>query len=411
MTGREIFDSRGIPTIECIIELDDGSQVSASVPSGTSRGTHEARELRDGGTRLNGNGVLNAVDNINRQIQPLLIGREPHIIQADTSMIQLDDTDDKSNLGANAILAVSAAVLRAQAKAEGFEVYELIAYICGEQAVTIPSPMFNVMSGGAHADNHLSIQEIMIIPFGMATFRLALEAGMMLFRVLREHVAKSKRVFGISDEGALIIDFRDEIEALDLLSEVIASVEGTHEGSFMIALDVAATQFYTPRLQQYHWQNSRISAADLVDHYGKLIQSYPIYSIEDGLGEDDWIGWQHMYKTLGSKVQLVGDDLFTTDPQRIWQGIEKQVANAVLIKPNQIGTITETLQAIRLCQERDMRHILSHRSGETNDSLIADIAVGTSATQIKAGACMHGERMAKYNRLLSIEDELLSDDN
>jgi len=407
VSGREIIDARALPTIECVIELSDGRIVTASVPTGTSRGRHEAHELRDGGARFLGTGVLQSVEKINKVIQPYLVGREPNLIQTDIQMLDLDGTDEKSVLGANTMLAVGMAVARAQAAVEELKLYELLAYLCGFEEISLPSPLINMISGGVHVDNNLQVQELMVIPIGMSSFRVAMEACVMVFHVLQELLRKEGKKTSISCEGAIEAEFSDETEAMDFLQAAIDHVQSGYEGQIMMALDVAATQFYNTRTKKYTWHGQQVDANGLIEWYGQLLDKYPIYSIEDGLSEDDWDGWQEMSRRIGSRVQLVGDDLFASDPRRIWQGIENEAANAVLIKPNQIGTVTEALQSVKLCHDNDLRFVVSHRSGETNDTFIADMAVGTSSGQIKAGGCTRGERVAKYNRLLTIEDELL----
>ncbi len=407
LTAREIFNSRGMPTIECEIILEDGKVVRASVPTGASCGEGEAVELRDGGSRVMGRGVLKAVDIIKTKIAPLLIDQVPNVIKVDEMLLELDGTPDKSNLGANTLLAVSIAVCKAQAVAEHVELYELIADLCGYDLVSLPYPMFNVINGGAHASNKLQIQEFMIMPVGMATFREAMETATTFFQVLKKVLEQAGLDTAVGDEGGFAPDFEHDIQALDCLMEVIEYVQHTLGLSTMIVLDVAASQFYNKRTAEYTFQGSAMSSDDMISWYTKLIAQYPIYGIEDGLSEHDWDGWEQLTQVLGSKVQIIGDDIFVTHLERIRDGIERNVANTVLIKPNQVGTVTETLQAIKLSKEYDRNVIISHRSGETNDSFIADVAVGTSAGQIKAGGLSRGERMVKYNRLLKIEDELL----
>ena len=385
--------------------------MTASVPAGMSRGRHEAHELRDSGSRLGGRGVLQAVDHINTKIQPLFIGREPNLILSDAQLLQLDGTQDKSALGANTLLAVSMAMLKAQAQVDEIEPYELIAYLLGLNTVALPCPMLNIINGGAHAHNNLRIQEFMVVPVGMSTFRTAFEASVTVFHCLQKKLQEMGRFTGIGDEGGISAQFKDDYEALDLLSEVVAAVEDQYQGNIVLALDVAATQFYQPEKQVYRWHDTLLTSDDLITTYAEMAERYPLYALEDGLAQDDWGGWQQLAKELSNKVQLIGDDIFVTNPQRIWRGIEAHLNSAVIIKPNQIGTMTEALQAVRLCQEHDQRYVVSHRSGETNDSLIADLGVGTSAALIKAGGCCRGERLAKYNRLMSIEDDLLLSDN
>ena len=405
--GREIFNSRGLPTVECEIVLENGVRVTASVPTGASVGSHEAVELRDGGTRLMGKGVLKAVRVIEQVIAPALIGKEPHVIRMDELMKELDGTDDKSNLGANSILAVSIAVCKAQALMEGLHVYELIAYLCNYELVTLPFPMFNVINGGLHASNNLNIQEFMIMPVGVSTFHGAMEVGVMFFQTLKKVLRQNGYSIAVGDEGGFAPDFDHDTQALDYICETINLIQNDFEGTIMLALDVAATQFYNTKTGLYNWYGKNLTSDQMLDWYKQLHEKYPLYALEDGFAETDIEGWKKLTAALGSKIQIVGDDIFVTDPHRIYEGIEENIANTVIIKPNQVGTVTETLQSIKLCKEYDRNVIVSHRSGETNDSFIADLAVGTSAGQIKAGGLCRGERMAKYNALLKIEDELL----
>lgn len=407
ITAREIFDSRGTPTIACTLILEDGHKVYASVPSGISVSAHEAVSLRDGGSRLRGLGTLRAVENIEHIIAPQLIGFEPNLIQMDMKMIELDDTENKSHLGANAMLAVSLAVCRAQAYLEQAKIYELIAYLCEIEVVSLPGPMFNVINGGAHASNNLAIQEFMIMPLGMNSFHAAMELCVEIYHALGEYLIERGKSIAVGDEGGFAPDFENEIEALDFLMEVISRTENMHDGSIMISLDVAASQLYDKRSDCYRWHNTLRSADEMIAWYNKIVDQYPIYSIEDGLDEDDWTGWEKMSAQLKKKVKLVGDDIFATNPHRIMEGIERDIAQNIVIKPNQIGTLTETLQAIKLCNEYDRNVVVSHRSGDTCDSFIADLAVAVSASQIKAGGCARSERLSKYNRLLEIEDELI----
>jgi enolase len=403
--AREIFDSRGIPTVECAISLSDGMTVTASVPAGISRGTHEAVELRDGGDRLMGLGVHKAVSVIEEIIAPTLIDRVPDVITFDLEMLNLDQTNDKSHLGANAILATSMAVCRAQAYIEGAELYEFIAHISQCSTVALPCPMFNFLGGGLHADNNFQIQELLIVPTKEFSFHDAVNTGVTIYHSLQEILRAKGKITAVGYEGAFVPSFNSEYEPFDIVMEAI---EKSGNGSnVMLSLDVAASHLYNNSTGLYTWNGSQVSSHELIEWYENLMSRYPIYSIEDGLGESDWNGWRDMKKELGSRIKLVGDDLFTTDPQRIWYGIENNCATTALIKPNQIGTVTETLQAIQLCKENEWDVIVSHRSGETNDSFIADLAVGVSAAHIKAGGCSRGERMAKYNRLLDIEKNLM----
>jgi enolase len=405
--AREIFDSRGWPTIECELILDESIQVNASVPSGLSKGPYEAVELRDGEERLFGLGVQQAVEKFDQMISPLLIGRDPSLIEMDIELIELDGTENKANIGANAMLAASMAICKAQAITERLELFEFIAYLCGFETVSVPCPLFNVINGGVHANNKLRLQEIMIMPVGLSSFHTAMDVGDTIYQLLKEKLKKAGKSVAVGDEGGFSPDFKDEHEALDLLMAAIQEVELNNEASVMIVIDMAASQFYDTKLQKYKWNNKKVTGETLIAWYEDLIRQYPIYAIEDGLGYDDWESWQIMVKAVGSKIQVVGDDLFATNPNRIWHGINQKAATAAVVKPNQIGTITEALQAAKLCKEYDCNIIVSHRSGETNDSFIADLAVGTSAGHIKAGGCSRGERMSKYNRLLMIEDMLL----
>lgn len=410
LTAREIFNSRGMPTIECEILLEDGRSVTASVPTGTSCGEGEAVELRDGGSRLMGKGVRKAVEIIETIIAPLLIGQAPQLIVMDELIRELDGTKNKSKLGANTLLAVSIAVCKAQAVAEDAELYELIAYLCGYDLVGLPYPMFNVINGGVHASNNLQIQEFMIMPVGVPTFRAAMDVAATFYQTLKEILLQEGKDISVGDEGGFAPNFESDLQALDYIMEARELVQVDNGGSIMIALDVAASQFYNKRTKEYSWQGNLCSSSDMITWYKKLVASYPIYALEDGLSEHDWDGWEKLTVELGSKIQIVGDDIFVTNLERIRDSIERDVANTVLIKPNQVGTVTETLQAIMLAKEYDRNVIISHRSGETNDSFIADVAVGMSAGQIKAGGLSRGERMVKYNRLLQIEMQLLSEE-
>lgn len=402
--GREIFDSRGFPTLECQLFLEDGVSIVASVPSGISCSAYEAYELRDGGKRLFGKGVLKAIENIETIISPALVGQEPNVILLDQYMIKLDGTDNKMHLGANTILAVSIAILRAQAWLEQRELYEFIAHLCGSDTVSLPFPFINMLSGGAHADTGLRIQEFLILPVGAQSFREAIEKATVFSHTLENTLKGLKKQTSVGIEGALVSTFAHDEEALDILFDVIEQCGGPSK--FKIALDIAASQFYNKATNKYDWFATSCTTDDLLGWYEKILSKYHVYSLEDPLHQDDWKGWALLMDLLGNEVQIVGDDLFATDAARIWKGIEMHATNAVVIKPNQIGTVTETLQAIQLCQEYNLNVVISHRSVETNDCFIADLAVGTSSGQIKAGGCNRGERLAKYNRLLTIEDQL-----
>lgn len=406
IVAREIYDSAGWPTVQCEIYLENGDSVISSVPSGTSVSEYEAVELRDGDARLCGKGVRKAVDNIEQIIAPHFIGLHPQALEMDMKMIELDGTTNKSKLGANALLAVSMSLYRAEALCEGMELYEFIATLMDEDSVSLPFPLLNVINGGAHTDNNLRIQEFLIMPVGAPTFRSAFEAGVLVFHELGELLKSLDKSTALGMEGGYACNFRTEREALDLLLEAIERVSKRHTLSCVIALDVAASQFYDPITGLYHWHDRTLTAHDMISFYQDLVTQYPIYSLEDPLSEDDWAGWISITQLLKEKVQIVGDDIFATDVQRIAKAAELHAATSVIIKPNQVGTITETLQAITLCKTQNLHTIVSHRSADTEDTFIADLAVGTSVGQIKSGSCARSERVAKYNRLLAIEDEL-----
>ncbi|MBN1549243.1 phosphopyruvate hydratase [Candidatus Babeliales bacterium] len=408
LRGREIFDSRGYPTLECEVTLESGASVIASVPSGASTGKNEALELRDGGSRLMGKGVTKSIQIIEDVIAPVFIGQELNAPAMDEILVQLDGTQHKSKLGANTTLAVSMALYRAQSIQEQVSLYEIIAWWCGRESVAMPIPLFNVINGGAHADNNLLIQEIMVVPVGAQNFRDALECSIVLYHELKAILKKKGKSIAVGDEGGFAPQFSDEIEALNILNEALLACDKQRSNIFSVALDMAASQFYKPRLKKYDWHGDQVTADQMIEYYEQLIDNFPIYSIEDGLAETDWAGWKKMMKRLGDRVQIVADDLTVTNPKFIEKCANEQAANAVIIKPNQIGTVTETLQAMQIAEERDMNIIVSHRSGETEDTFIADLAIGAMAGQFKAGGCARGERMAKYNRLLRIEDTLMN---
>lgn len=407
LIAREIFDSRGLPTVECDIHLDNGLFVTASVPSGISRSSFEAHELRDGGMRLMGQGVLKAIHSIENIIAPILINKEPDLISMDIAMFELDGTTDKSNLGANAILPVSIAIARAQAIAHEMELYELLANICDFESVSLPFPMFNLISGGAHADNGLMIQEFMIMPIGTQSFRESFELAVVISQTLKKLLKKQGKSVATAPDGGFASYFEHEKETLDLIMEAIGATKIETQAEIVFALDIAASQFYDSAMGTYNWHGKKITSDALIEIYSSLAEDYPIYSIEDGLAETDKQGWKKMTDLLGQDLQLAGDDLYATHPERIIEGLEEGFSNAAVIKPNQIGSVTETLQSIKLCKNNEMNVIISHRAGETNDNFIVDLAVGTSAGQIKTGGCFHGERIAKYNQLLKVEDALI----
>lgn len=404
VVGREIYDARGWPTVECEITLEDGSYVSASVPVGISRGKHEAHELRSTNEFRS---VANAVSNIESLIAPLIIGKEPNLVSMDIDMIELDGTINKTKLGANAMLAASTAILRAQASVESMEVYELVGYLCEYNSVSLPFAMFNCISGGEHATGNVRIQEMMVIPMGGQSFRACLEAATMLHHYLQKLLQKNFTYVAVTASGGLTADFEDDAQALEMLMEAIEAVQKTTQHKFLIALDVAASQFYDRKTNKYDWYGKSLTSDDLIDLYHRLVKKYPIFSIEDGLSEFDEKGWKNMTDQLHEKVQILGDDLFASNPNHIANGIEQGLATGAVIKPSQIGTLTEALQAIKLCKEYDMTCIISGRGAETNDISIVDIAVGTSAGYLKAGGPARGEHLAKYNEILRIEDTLM----
>jgi enolase len=405
--GREIYDACGWPTVECEIMLEDGSFVNASVPAGVSRGSHEAFELRDGGQRLMGKGVTQAIDNIENIICPLLIGKEPDIISLDIAMIEADGTPDKSKIGGNAMLAASIAVLRAQAFLENIDPYELIAYLCDYNSVTLPFAMFNMIGGGKHANNNSYIQEIMAMPVGPQSFRECLEAAVTLHQILGKLLLDEGKDPSIGIEGAYNARFSEETEAFDMLMKAIEKAEKITGSKYLIAIDMAATTFFDKKTNKYNWHGNKISASELIGFYEQLVQKYPIFSIEDGLNEFDYNGWAELHRALSEKVQIIGDDLLVSNPQKIANAVDQGLITGTIIKPNQVGTVTETLQAIKFCKEHDITAIVSHRSHETNDTFIIDVVVGTSAGYIKAGGPTRGEHLAKYNELLRIEDVLM----
>lgn len=403
ITAREILDSRGRPTVEAEVWLRGGVSGRAMVPSGASTGSFEAHELRDGDpARYQGNGVLKAVENILEVIQPELIG-EDALDQAgiDEMLIELDDTPNKSNLGANAILAVSLATARAAANLMGEPLYR---YLGGPFANLLPVPLMNVLNGGAHADNNVDIQEFMIVPLGAETFADALRYGAEVFAVLKKVLKAQELSTSVGDEGGFAPNLKSNAAALDLLVEAIQRAGYTPGTDVALALDVAANELYQDG--QYYLDGKAHSPSQLIDYYESLLDSYPIVSLEDGLQEEDWDHWVELQGRLGSRVQLVGDDLFVTNPSRLRKGIELGAANAILIKLNQIGTLTETVQAIQMAHGAGFRAVVSHRSGETEDTTIADLCVALRTGQIKTGSLCRSERIAKYNQLLRIEEDL-----
>lgn len=404
LRGREILDSRGFPTIEVDAWLESGAFGRAAVPSGASRGAFEAVELRDGGTRYLGKGALAAVAAVNGEILTALRGREAGDQAAvDAALVALDGTPNKSRLGANAILGASLAVAKAAATESGLPLYR---HLGGEDARVLPVPMINVLNGGAHADNPVDFQEFMIMPVGFGTYSAALRAGAAIMHRLRQGLAEAGHATGLGDEGGFAPDLAGTRDALGFLMRAI-ELAGYHPGEdILLALDVAATELY--RDDRYHLsgENRILDSEEMVAYHQALVSEYPIASIEDGMAEEDWPGWSTLTGAIGERCQLVGDDLFVTNPARIRRGAESNAANAVLIKPNQIGTLSETLDAIRAARDAGFASVISHRSGETGDATIADLAVATGVGQIKTGSLARSERLAKYNQLLRIEEEL-----
>ena len=401
--AREILDSRGNPTIEVDVVLADGSIGRAAVPSGASTGAHEAVELRDGDdSRFAGRGVLAACGNVASQIAPAIRGLDVlRQREIDRLLLEMDGTDNKGKLGANAILGVSLAVARAAAASLGRPLYR---YLGGPQGYLLPTPMMNVINGGAHADNELEVQEFMLVPAGAASYSEGLRWGAEVFHALHRDLKSRGLAAGVGDEGGFAPAVSSTREALDLLLSAVESA-GLEPGAEVgLALDVAATELL--RGEAYHLEGSERSAADLIEFYTALVADYPILSLEDPLAEDDWDGWVALTESLDDRVQIVGDDLFATNPERLERGLDEGAANAILVKVNQIGTLTETLDVVRTAKEASFGVVISHRSGETEDTTIADLAVATNAGQIKTGAPSRGERTAKYNQLLRLEEDL-----
>ena len=403
--AREVLDSRGYPTVEVEVTLKNGVMGRATVPSGASTGVHEAVELRDGGKRFLGKGVARAVAHVNNKIAPRLRGKEASEQTAiDHIMLELDGTPNKRKLGANAVLGASLAVAHAQARAQNMSLFR---YLGGAAAKTLPVPMLNVLNGGAHADNNVDVQEFMVVPYGMVNFAAALRAAAEIFQTLKKILHDRSLSTSVGDEGGFAPRVASNAEAIELLLAAISGAgyePGTQVG---LALDVASSEFYEDG--EYVFKKSdgrRRSCEEMVRLYEDWVRQYPILSIEDGCAEDDWEGWRILTQALGKKIQLVGDDLFVTNKIRLQQGIDTGVANSILIKVNQIGTLTETLETMKLAKESAYTTVMSHRSGETEDVTIADLAVATNAGQIKTGAPCRGERTAKYNQLLRIEEEL-----
>ncbi|GAA2595867.1 phosphopyruvate hydratase [Winogradskya consettensis] len=403
IVAREILDSRGNPTVEVEVGLDDGTIGRAAVPSGASTGAFEAIELRDGDKgRYLGKGVEQAVSNVEDKIADELIGYEASEQRLiDEKMLDLDGTADKSELGANAILGVSLAVAKAAAQSSELPLFR---YVGGPNAHLLPVPMMNILNGGAHADSNVDVQEFMIAPIGAASFREALRTGAEVYHALKSVLKKKGLSTGLGDEGGFAPNLPTNAAALDLIGEAVAAAGFTLGTDIVLAMDVAATEFYKDGA--YVFEGSPKSTEEMINYYAKLAEAYPIVSIEDPLSEEDWAGWTAMTAQLGNKIQIVGDDLFVTNPTRIGRGIAESAANAVLVKVNQIGSLTETLDAVDLAHRAGFKTMMSHRSGETEDVTIADLAVAVGSGQIKTGAPARSDRVAKYNQLLRIEEEL-----
>ncbi len=403
ITAREILDSRGNPTVEVDIFTSQGAMGRAAVPSGASTGAHEACELRDNDKkRFHGKGVQQAIRNVAERIAPELLGLEVNRqVEIDRLLLQMDGTANKSNLGANAMLGVSLACAKAAALEVGLPLYR---YVGGSQAHHLPVPLMNVLNGGAHANNGLDVQEFMIVPVVQNSFSESLRAGAEVFHTLKKILSEKGLSTAVGDEGGFAPVLKNNKEALTLLMQAIEK-SGYRPGEDMhVALDVAATELFHDGV--YKWESKKIKATELLEIYQSWQKDFPLVSIEDGFAEDDWASWQLMTKSIGQKMQIVGDDLFVTNPLRLEKGIKEQTANALLVKVNQIGTLTETSEAVQLAQRNNYSTVMSHRSGETEDSTIADLAVGMNCTQIKTGSLCRGERTAKYNQLLRIEQEL-----
>lgn len=401
----EVIDSRGNPTVECEVTLENGIYATAIVPSGASTGEREALELRDGGARYHGKGVLKAVSNVNNIIAKALIGKDvSKQSEIDEIMIKLDGTEYKTNLGANAILSVSLAVAKANALNKNMPLFKSLG-----KGTTLPMPMLNVINGGAHADSNVDFQEYMIVPIGAKTFDDAIRMASETFMELKKVLKSMKYSTAVGDEGGFAPNFKNNEQPLDAIISAIKNAGYTPKQDIAIALDVASSEFYDEKTKKYELKKSKggsLSTEQMIEWYSSLIEKYPIISIEDPLSENDWDGWVKITKKLGKKIQLVGDDLFVTNAKILKEGIKKHVANAILIKLNQIGTLTETLQTIKLAKENGYKTIISHRSGESEDTFIADLAVAVDAGQIKTGSISRTDRVAKYNQLIRIERKL-----
>jgi len=403
--GEEVLDSRGNPTVKGVVELSDGSVGTAIVPSGASTGINEAVELRDGGNRFKGKGVLKACENINSIIANELIGESPfNQAEIDKTMIELDGTPNKGNLGANAILGVSMAIARAAAQSLGIPLYR---YLGGITGGVLPVTMLNIINGGAHADNSVDFQEYMIMPTGFDNFQRALQSAVEIYHTLKKILTEEGHLTALGDEGGFAPNLGNNEEPIQYILKAVERAGYKPGDEIQIALDIASSELVEDGIYHLKGEGKKLTADELVDYYARLVEKYPIVSIEDGCGEEDIEGWKILTNRLGDKLQLVGDDLFVTNRKLLQQGIEGGYGNSILIKPNQIGTVTETIETVRLAHRNGYRTVMSHRSGESEDSFIADFAVALNCGQIKTGAPARGERTAKYNRLLTIERELI----
>ena len=402
--GREILDSRGNPTVEVDVVLKDGHHGRAAVPSGASTGAHEAHELRDGGKRYGGKGVKKAVEAVNGEIRTALTGFDAADQRGlDQRLRDLDGTENKKRLGANAILGVSLATAKAEAAAQGLPLYR---YVGGPEATLLPVPMMNIINGGVHADNPIDFQEFMIVPVGAASIAEAVRMGAEVFHALRHALKGAGLTTAVGDEGGFAPNLASTREALDFVMAAIEAAGYKPGEDAYLALDVAATELFGEDRYFLKGEKRSLTAEQMTAYYAELVDAYPIFSIEDGMSEDDWEGWRVLTKALGHRCQLVGDDIFVTNVTRLKQGIDQGIANAILVKVNQIGTLTETLDAVRMAQEAGYAAVMSHRSGETEDATIADLAVATNCGQIKTGSLARSDRVAKYNQLIRIEEEL-----
>ncbi|WP_281951605.1 phosphopyruvate hydratase [Nitrosophilus kaiyonis] len=403
--AQEVLDSRGNPTVKATVVLSDGTMSSAIVPSGASTGKREALELRDNDERFNGKGVLKACEHVDVDIADELVGLNPYNqAEIDAILKELDGTDNYSKLGANAVLGVSMAVARAAATSLHLPLYR---YLGGSNGVILPTPMLNIINGGAHADNDVDLQEYMIMPTGFDDFKEALRASSEIYHTLKKLLANDGHPTALGDEGGFAPNFKNNSEPIEYILKAIEKAGYKPGEEIVIALDAASSEFYNDGKYELKGDKKILSSEELAEFYEDLVNKFPIVSIEDGMAEDDWEGWKILTQKLGSKIQLVGDDLFVTNKKILAEGIEKNIANAILIKPNQIGTVTETMQTVRLAQRNSYNCVMSHRSGESEDAFIADFAVALNTAQIKTGAPARGERTAKYNRLLEIERDLL----